>query len=159
MTVPSASAKIVVIGYGNTLRSDDGFGPAVAERLQSSVADPRVRVLSRQLLTVELVADLEPADLCVLVDAVTQGHVGAITVREIAPEPTEPATLGHELSAASLIGLTRQICGRAPVCILVSTVAQNMDLGETLSDDVAALVDAAVTEISARIAAQLAKLS
>lgn len=151
MAEPVENAKVVVVGYGNTLRSDDGFGPAVAELLRSRLSEPRVRVLSRQLLTVDLVADLEQAEFCVLVDAATHGQLGALTLREIVPEPTEPATLGHELSPASLLGLTRQLCGRAPACVLVSTPAQSVELGETLSNEVAALVEIAAAEISARI--------
>lgn len=145
------TAKVLVVGYGNTLRSDDGFGPAVAQCLAARSNDERVRILVRHLLTVDLVVDLEQSDFCVLVDATTEGPVGRLVVRQIQPEPIEPAALGHELSAASLLGLTQQLAGRAPRCLLVTTAAHTMELGEQLSEAVAKLVDAAAAEILAKI--------
>ena len=46
----------MVIGYGNTLRSDDGVGPLVAEAVHELVL-PDVQTLAAGLLTPEL-ADL-----------------------------------------------------------------------------------------------------
>ena len=60
--------KSLVIGYGNSLRSDDGIGVRVAE----IVADwylPEVRSLCLPQLTPELAADLAKVDLVIFVDA------------------------------------------------------------------------------------------
>jgi hydrogenase maturation protease len=143
--------RVVVIGYGNTLRSDDGYGPRVAERLLALVDDARVRVLVRPLLSVDLVGDLEQCGLCVLVDAATTGSVGELQCREIAPASTEIATLGHELAAASLIGLSLDLSGHAPQCALYSVVPESLEIGEELTPRVAELVDAAVSAIRKRI--------
>ena len=40
------SKQALVIGYGNTLRGDDAFGPHVAAQLQSVVDKEQVRVLA-----------------------------------------------------------------------------------------------------------------
>lgn len=143
--------EVIVVGYGNTLRTDDGFGPIVAERLSSSISDARVRVMVRQLLTVELVADLESVALGILIDASTDGIPGVLGVREIVPEVTEIGALGHDLSPAALIGLTQQFSGRAPKCILYSAVPESMELGEGLSAGVARLADRAVESIAERL--------
>ena len=153
MSIGTKHADVVVVGYGNTLRQDDGFGPIVADKLRERLKEARVRIFTRQLLTVELVADLEFAGLCVLIDAATTGQAGTLCIRDVTPEHSEPATLGHDLSAASLIGLTQRLTGSAPRCILVSAVPEAMELGEGLSDAVAHLVEPAVDGILARIAA------
>ena len=62
-------ARALVIGYGNTLRADDGLGPAVAERLGSEWADEDVGVLSCQLLTPELAEPVSRAEIVVFIDA------------------------------------------------------------------------------------------
>lgn len=144
-------ATVLVVGYGNTLRTDDGFGPVVADRLRDCIADASVRVLTRQLLSMELVADLDRVGLCVLVDAATSGVRGELSMREVLPESTDPGTLGHELSAAALIGLGQQLMGYVPRCVLYSIVPESLDLGEGLTSPVAALVDEAVLAIRQRI--------
>lgn len=144
--------NVVVIGYGNTLRSDDGFGQVVAERLRVRLGDhPRVRIHARPLLTVDLIAELEFSELCVLIDAATTLDADTFWRREIEPELSDPATLGHELSAATLLGLTLQLVGRAPRCHLFSVTPRSMDFGEELSPEIAALSEPVVDAIAAMI--------
>lgn len=144
--------EVVVIGYGNTLRSDDGFGQVVAETLRARLGDhPRVRIHARPLLTVDLVAELEFSEFCVLIDAATTRDVDTFWLREIEPELCDPATLGHELSAATLLGLTLQLVGRAPRCHLFSVTPRSMDFGEELSPELAALSEPVVDAIAAMI--------
>jgi hypothetical protein len=57
-TVP-IEAELLVIGYGNSLRRDDGVGPRVAEAVEA-LQLPGVRTLTCQLLTPEF-ADPSPA--------------------------------------------------------------------------------------------------
>lgn len=151
--------EVVIIGYGNTLRSDDGFGPAVAERLSTHISDRRVRIMLRQLLTVELITDLAQARLCILVDASTTGHVGCLNVREVEAESIEIGALDHDLSAASLIGLARQLLGSAPRCFLYSVVPESVELGEQLTPGTAALAEQAVGMILDRVRGYFAEAS
>jgi hypothetical protein len=48
----AVETEILVIGYGNTLRGDDGVGPRVAEAIEE-LNLPGVRTLVCQLLTPE----------------------------------------------------------------------------------------------------------
>jgi hypothetical protein len=60
---------VLVIGYGNTLRGDDGVGYQVAE----TVAEwqlPQVRSIAVHQLLPELAADIAEVDLVIFVDAV-----------------------------------------------------------------------------------------
>ena len=66
-------ADALVIGYGNTLRGDDGIGPAVAEAV-AALGLPGVRVIVAHQLTPELAADLADAQLVVFVDAAVGGE-------------------------------------------------------------------------------------
>ena len=62
----------LVIGYGNRLRSDDGAGPRVAERLASDGV--AVRVCDQ--LVPELADDLKGRAVVVFVDAATSSRPG-----------------------------------------------------------------------------------
>ena len=60
---------VLVIGYGNALRTDDGIGWHVAERLADDARLDGVMVIQRHQLTPELALDISRADLVVLIDA------------------------------------------------------------------------------------------
>lgn len=60
-------ARVIAIGYGNTLRSDDGAGQKVAEILASWHL-PQMRSISVHQLTPELAALLAEVELAIFVD-------------------------------------------------------------------------------------------
>ena len=51
-SIPSLLDEVLVIGYGNTLRQDDGVGPYVAERFEE-LGLPGVRTLVEAQLSPE----------------------------------------------------------------------------------------------------------
>ena len=82
-----AVADILVIGYGNELRGDDGIGPRVAEAI-AAAHHPGVRVVSCFQLVPELAADLAKARLAVFVDALTGFGRTGVELRRITAEET-----------------------------------------------------------------------
>ena len=60
--------KILVIGYGNPGRSDDGLGPALAERIEA-LAIPEVTVEADYQLSIEHAAIVAEHDVVVFADA------------------------------------------------------------------------------------------
>ena len=84
-------AGVLVVGYGNSLRGDDGIGWHAARLLTD---DPRLagaRVLACHQLVPELAVDVSRAALVVLVDAAADGDPGAVSVRRVQPRRTDPA--------------------------------------------------------------------
>ena len=126
---------VMVVGYGNSRRSDDGVGPAVAARL---AGDPRlagVIIRSEPQLTPELAADASQASLLVLVDAGTDEAPGEVSVRRLEPSPAEGGTAWtHHLDPSALVGLARELWGSAPPVILVSIGPASLEVGESLSE-------------------------
>ena len=66
-------AGVLVVGYGNPLRSDDGIGWHAARLLATDPRLDRARVLTRHQLAPELAEDVSRASLVVLVDAAAEG--------------------------------------------------------------------------------------
>ena len=117
------AAGVLVVGYGNSLRSDDGVGWHAARLLAT---DPRLagaRVLARHQLTPELAEDISRAALVVLVDASADGDPGAVSVRRVEPRRIDPATWSHHLDPESLAGLAKDLYGGVPPIVLVSVAA------------------------------------
>jgi hydrogenase maturation protease len=128
------AADVLIVGYGNPLRSDDGIGWHAARRLAT---DPRLdgaRVLTLHQLTPELAADVSRASLVVLVDAAAEGDPGSVAVLRIGSPPPTPITWSHHLTPETLAGLADALYGAVPPIVLVSVVAESFADGDSLSN-------------------------
>ena len=104
-------AGLLVIGYGNTLRRDDGVGPKVAEAV-AALALPGVRALACPLLTPELAEAVSQARVVIFVDAAVDAP-REVQLRKLAPAGTSQI-MAHAASPATLLALARDVFGHAP---------------------------------------------
>lgn len=158
---PGGPARgVLVIGYGNALRSDDGVGPRVAELLAD---DPRLAgatVTARHQLTPELAGDMRFAVLVVLIDATTDAAPGAVVVRRVeartGPEADGRAgATSHHVDPAVLLTLARELYGASPEAHVVSVGVADMGPGEALSPRVAATLPAAADAVATLVTASV----
>jgi hydrogenase maturation protease len=130
----SANRGVLVVGYGNSLRGDDGLGWHAAALL---ARDPRLagaEVLARHQLTPELAEDVSRAALVVLVDARADGGPpGTVTARRVVPGSAARSTWSHRLDPAALVELAGALYGSAPPVFLVSAGVASCEVGERLS--------------------------
>lgn len=138
---PSAG-PVLVVGYGNPLRTDDGAGPAVADLV---AADPRaaslgIDVRTPHQLTPELAVDAAAASLLVLVDAAEGRPPGEVTVERVEGDGAADPSMTHHLEPGSLLGLARGLFGAAPPAVVVSIGAGSLEVGEGLTPEVAGAV-------------------
>jgi hydrogenase maturation protease len=127
----SEHAVILVIGYGNELRGDDGLGPAVAEAV-AALGLPHVECLAVRQLLPEMAERLTDARLAVFVDARVGPGEHAVEVTRI--EPVESAGLmAHAADPRALLALTRAVYGRAPGAWLVAVRGYHFEFGDGLS--------------------------
>jgi hydrogenase maturation protease len=139
---------VLVVGYGNALRTDDGLGWHAADRLAN---DPRVAgvvVLQCHQLMPELALDVSAAAFVVLVDASHGPSPGTFTVTKVERASDAATTWSHHLSPPSLVALAHELYGRAPDVFLVSCGLESIEMGDRLSPTVEAalpqVVDAVV---------------
>jgi len=146
------AGDVLVVGYGNPLRTDDGVGPAVAERL---AGDPRLAgatVLTGHQLTPELAFDASRASLLILVDAEDGLAPGELSVRRLAAPDGDEASgppLTHHLDPAGLLALARELFGASPPLVMVGIGTASMELGEGLTPQVEAAVARAADAVVA----------
>jgi hydrogenase maturation protease len=129
----TAAAGILIVGYGNPLRSDDGIGWHAARLLATAPWLDGARVLARHQLAPELAEDVSRASLVVLVDAAAEGNPGSVSVRRIGLPPPTPITWSHHLSPETLAGLAEALYGAVPPIVLVSVAAESFAEGDGLS--------------------------
>ncbi len=121
----------LVIGYGNTLRSDDGVGQVVAE----TIADWQlqgVRSLAVHQLTPELAADIATVQQVIFVDAIAAEADSTVQVQRLAADASSQLG-GHYQSPRSLLRLAHQLYAAAPIAYQILIPAVNFDFGEALS--------------------------
>ena len=133
-------AKCLILACGNTLRSDDGLGPALAawaeERFRN---EPYVRVISRQQWTPDLAADIAAADSVLFVDASVKSPAGRVSLVPVSSRVDNAVPDSHHLSPNQLLGLTRSLYSSIKSHAMLLTVGiASTELGESLSAPVAA---------------------
>ena len=105
MTV-SKRRRILIFGYGNPARGDDGLGPAVASHFESLALDD-VTVDADYQLTVEDAAQVAEHDITVFVDASVDGPE-PYTLSRVKPEDGGSFS-SHSVSPGQVTGLAESL--------------------------------------------------
>ena len=130
MTRHHAPTGLLVIGYGNTLRQDDGVGPKAAEAV-AALDLSGVRALACPLLTPELAEAVSQAGVVIFVDAAVDSP------REVQMRKLEPAgsfqIMAHAASPATLLALARDVFGHAPEAWWLTIPVEDLGIGEAFS--------------------------
>ncbi len=119
--------NILVIGYGNPLRGDDGFGYRVAERVPGAIAAHQ--------LTPELMDAIARADRVVFVDASCEGEPGEIRRRSLSPQ-AGGCSFTHHLTPENLLAGSLALYGRAPEAEVITVCGADFSLSEKLSEKI-----------------------
>jgi len=122
-------AKTLIIGYGNTLRSDDGVGVRVAETIAQE-NHPNIRVLTVQQLTPELAEDIANSQGVIFIDATLAQST--VTVKPLSPN-LETNWSRHQTNPEALLFLAQTIYGKTPPAWWVLIPGINFEFGENLA--------------------------
>jgi hydrogenase maturation protease len=134
------SARCLVLACGNTLRSDDGVGPKLAEwAAERFQKNEDVRVLARQQWTPDLAQDIAAADSVLFVDASVKSQPGRVSFIPVALGNGTNGMAAHNVEPPELLGLSRSLYGSMSANAMLLTVgAGSTELGEEFSQPVEA---------------------
>ncbi len=130
----SAPARLLVLGFGNTLRGDDAAGVLAADAL-AALGRPGFTVESRHQLTPELAELVAGFDRVVFIDAepAPDGTVQEpARMQELVPVEagsSRPSVFGHHQDPRALLGMAQRLYGRTPCAWLVTIGARSFELG------------------------------
>ena len=122
--------KILVIGYGNTVRSDDGVGVWIAERI-ADLSLPFVEVQTCHQLQLEMVPDIIEYDAVILIDASATGE--AIAYRRCSSSMALPSPSDHTVSPDTLQQLAFEVYHDSVELHLFTIRGESFEFGWTLS--------------------------
>ena len=151
---PGIEAELIVIGYGNNLRRDDGVGPRVAEAVEA-LQLPGVRTLSCQLLTPEYADPIARARRVIFVDAAVDKTDG-VQFRKLEPGETSQL-MAHSADPRTMLALARDVFGYAPEAWWLTIPAVHLGFGTDYSSAAEAGFHTAVAEIKKLVAANFRK--
>jgi hydrogenase maturation protease len=140
---------VLVVGFGNTLRGDDGVGPRAA----SAVAGwdlPGVIAKAVPQLTPELAEPLATARFAIFIDARLAAERDVVQLQSIGPSDTgRGAALGHMADPRCLLTLVQTAYGTCPRSWLVKVPALDLSFGEGLSPVAQRGLEEALRQIAA----------
>ncbi len=127
----------LIVGYGNSLRGDDGLGPLIADELHS-LARPEgvdIKIMSLPQLDILLVPQIKAADVAIFVDARKDDSDQWVIVKRI-EAPSGPLRAGHTTHAVGIPVLLRMAYdwyGAAPSCYLVTPKGFDFSICDNIS--------------------------
>ncbi|MBU0752208.1 MAG: hydrogenase maturation protease [Gammaproteobacteria bacterium] len=135
-------APLLIFGWGNPSRGDDALGPLFIERLEAMDL-PGVECLTDFQLQVEHALDLENRSRILFVDASLDGAAPFAVSPLDANRDTSFST--HAMSPAAVMQVYEELHDEAPPpCTLLAIRGERFELGEALSTNAAANLDAAL---------------
>ncbi|MGE0040546.1 MAG: hydrogenase maturation protease [Vicinamibacterales bacterium] len=148
--------RVSILGLGNVLMGDDGFGPYVIEHLRARYEFPAgVELEDLGTPGLDLVPFLADTDRVVLVDTVTSdaapGTMRLYRHADIVRHEPGPRTGPHEPGVKATL-ITLDIAGRAPNdLLLVGVVPARIAMTAGLTPELQAAVPGAVAAVVAEL--------
>jgi hydrogenase maturation protease len=136
------NTRCLILACGNTLRSDDGVGPWLAEwAAELFASEPAVRVIARQQWTPDLAEEIAQRESVLFIDCALDTAPGALRMVPVQPAPAQAGLATHHLGAAELLALSEYLYGSRPrESFLLTIGAGSTELGETFSPNVNAVL-------------------
>ena len=145
--------NVLVIGYGNPLRGDDGVGCIVAEEVAKRMCQPdsRVQVVACHQLNPEMAEAVADTQAVIFVDASVKVPPGQVSVSTVVPDRFSPAFTSHGMEPPALLATAAELFGQAPPAKAVLIGAASFDSIMSLTPEVQAGVRIALRVIEREI--------
>ena len=131
--------KIVVLGVGNILLSDEGVGVCVAQELMKMKLPPGVRVVEGGTEGFGLLDVITEADRLIIVDAVkgggAPGSIYRFDIEDLSLYPDTCKTSFHQVGIMDVLRLSGLI-GKTPQATIIGVEPKSLEMSMTLSCEV-----------------------
>ncbi|MBT3275557.1 MAG: hydrogenase maturation protease [Spirochaetales bacterium] len=136
---------ILVIGYGNPAREDDGIGPALADIIEEADI-PGVNVDIDYQLSVEHAADIARHDIVVFADASVNADE-PYDVQRVEPKRTESFS-SHSVSPEQALGLAEELFDSKTKGFMLGVRGYSFEMfKETMTEEAAGNLQAAADSL------------
>lgn len=150
MSGPGSDARVLVLGYGNPGRQDDGLGPAAAMEIES-LGLPDITVFDGYQLNIEDAADVAAHDIVWFIDAASTGP-SPYAVHAVSPSSSIEFT-SHILRPEAVLAIAREYYGASPQAFLLAIRGYAFEFTEQLTPAARDNLAAAVAMLTGRLRA------
>jgi hydrogenase maturation protease len=150
--------RIVILGVGNLLLSDEGIGVHIAQRMMTMDWPPEVQVVEGGTDGFGLVNVIVQADRLILVDAVKgggqPGSIYRFEIEDCPPYPDFFKTSVHQISILEVINLS-SLVGSTPRTTIIGIEPVCLEMGMELSPSIEQKIPRVIQMIQAEVEANL----
>ena len=141
-------SQVLIIGYGNPLRSDDGFGWHAAHEFSTRLPNSNFEVLARQQLTPDLAETASHFPLVIFIDAAVDLAPGELRCERVTQgRNREASSFSHFLTPPALLVLTAELYAKVPDAYCISVGGESFAEGELMCPAVRASFDSVLAQI------------
>ena len=149
--------NILIMGVGNLLLTDDGFGVHVINALREISFPPSVTLIEAGIVSHQLIPDFHQADLLIFIDAVEAGDTPGSIFR-FRPEDMQfmshlKASL-HDMSLIDVLHMTA-LTGERPETVIIAVQPKDvrscsMELNDEVKAAIPKVIDLVLEELKKR---------
>jgi hydrogenase maturation protease len=145
--------RILIVAYGNPLRSDDGIAWRAADALCDKFPASEVEVMRFHQLAPELAENICHFTTVIFLDAQTAsdqcapGQIRSQEITAVNAACAEASRFTHAVSPQMIVTLAATLYRSNPKAFLVTVTGENFDHGESLSAPVAAALRGLVEQV------------
>ncbi len=128
--------KILIYGYGNPGRQDDGLGARFVELIDKWIKEEKLENISTDCnyqLNIEDAAVIAEYDTVIFIDASVVEDVEQFRLETIEPNAATIEFTMHAVSTAYVVDLCRKIYGKTPEAYVLHIKAYEFDFKEELT--------------------------
>lgn len=128
--------KILIYGFGNPGRQDDGLGPAFAEMMNDwceKNTSEGISTDSNYQLNIEDALEISEYDIVIFADATTEDSVSDFNFDVLDPSKAEVKYTLHAASPAYILGLCNDLYNKFPKTYLMRIKGFEWDIKEGLT--------------------------
>lgn len=127
-------SKLLIIGYGNPLREDDGIGWHLAGWLRETLSDPDIEIIQSHQLFPEYADNLSKVDKALFIDCKHGSNIGQTESRYIDSSSIQSgkATF-HHMNIEGILSMAQSLFQHTPKACIFSIESDRFAHSDTFS--------------------------
>ncbi len=132
--------RILIYGYGNPGRQDDGLGARFVELVDQWIKDEKLEHISTDCnyqLNIEDAAVIAEYDIVIFIDASVVEDIEQYRLETVEPNDAAIEFTMHAVSTAFVVDLCRKMYGKTPKVLVLHIKSYEFDFKEELTNKAA----------------------
>lgn len=145
--------NILLYGYGNPGREDDGIGNVFVDEMEKWIAEEGIENVSTDSnyqLNIEDADTISNSDIVVFVDATIE-EIDDFYIDRVEPSEAKVEFSMHAVSSAFVVNLCNELYNKFPECYLIHVKGYQWDFAEGLTDKARENLNKAIEYVKTRI--------